>query len=210
MTLPVSIPQVWNHHFSHLSGLKSFFDATLLLPPGNTLSNNFDQSYLHSPRFRTSPAGTFTQILRSENAGNLFLTDSTAQNHEDTSRAISQEIDYSQQYCAYIIRTAHTTPFPTKDLSEAAGYNVYCIQKTTVPAGDRVLLQVGLRVKPPPNCYTCLASRSSLSLHYGLLANGGVIDPDCTGEISLLMFNHSKTDVILSPGNCIGQLIFEQ
>jgi hypothetical protein len=152
--LPVSIPQVWNHTFNHLFGLKSFFDASILLPPGNTLSNNFDQSYLHSPRFRTSPAGTFTQILRRENAGNLFLADitaqshedTTAQSHEDTSRIISQELDYHQQHCAYIIRTAHTTPFPIKGSPGAAGYDVYCIQETTVPAGDRVLLQLGLQV----------------------------------------------------------------
>jgi hypothetical protein len=37
-----------------------------------------------------------------------------------------------------------------------------------------------------------------------------VIDQDYTGEISLLMFNHSKTDVISSRGYIIGQLIFEQ
>jgi dUTP pyrophosphatase len=135
--------------------------------------------------------------------------DTTAQSNEDTSRIISQELDYYQQHCAYIIRKPQITPFPIKGSPGAAGYNVYCIQETTVPAGDQMLLQLGLRVKPPLGCYTRLASRSGLSLHYRLLANRGVINQDYTGNISLLMFNHSKTDDVLSQGDRIGQSIFE-
>lgn len=103
-----------------------------------------------------------------------------------------------------------SVPIPKHATNGSAGYDVTAINNIFIQAGSRTRAPLGLSITPPNNCYIRLAGRSGLNFKLGLAADGGVIDPDYTGEIHILLYNHGNHDVTLKKGDRIGQIIFEQ
>lgn len=64
----------------------------------------------------------------------------------------------------------------------------------TIRAADRALIRTDLAVELPAGCYARIAPRSGLAYHSGLDVGAGVVDPDYTGNLGVLLFNHSKID----------------
>lgn len=64
-------------------------------------------------------------------------------------------------------------------------------------------------IKLPANIMARVEGKSSLARH-GLAVHitAGHIDPGFEGTITLELFNHSRTSLILTPGMTIGQLVF--
>ena len=62
----------------------------------------------------------------------------------------------------------------------------------------------------PLGTYGRLASRSGLALNHSIDVVGGVIDPDYTGQIMVILANNSKVDYRVKPGDRIAQLIIEK
>lgn len=54
-----------------------------------------------------------------------------------------------------------------------------------------------------------MAPRSGLSVKHGLDVLGGVIDEDYTGDISVILINHSDKQYVVARHERIGQLIVE-
>lgn len=66
----------------------------------------------------------------------------------------------------------------------------------------------GLVVKPPPGWFVQVCSRSGLARHGLFVANApGIVDPDYTGEIIVLLFNGSFETKYVSHGHRIAQLV---
>lgn len=111
---------------------------------------------------------------------------------------------------AMFVKTHPSVPTPKRATNGSAGYDVTAIHDIFIEAGSRTRAPLGISITPPKNCYIRLAGRSGLNFKHGLAADGGVIDPDYTGEIHILLYNHGNQDVTLEKGDCIGQIIFEQ
>lgn len=79
-----------------------------------------------------------------------------------------------------------------------------------IPAGERALVPTGIALSIPEGYVGIVAARSGLACKKGIcLSNGiGVIDSDYRGEISVGLFNSSKTDFTVEPGERIAQLMF--
>ena len=77
-------------------------------------------------------------------------------------------------------------------------------------AGERALIPTGIRLAIPDNAVGLVFARSGLAVKHGLqLANGvGVIDSDYRGEIKVGLYNCSKVDAVVHPGDRIAQLAF--
>jgi dUTP pyrophosphatase len=45
---------------------------------------------------------------------------------------------------------------------------------------------------------------------HGIAVGAGVVDPDYTGEIKVVLFNHDSAPYVVRPGYRIAQLILEQ
>lgn len=100
---------------------------------------------------------------------------------------------------------------PSKATPGAIGVDLHSIDHYIVLPGQRVVVSTGLAVRLPENVYGRIAPRSGLAVKHGLDIGAGVIDPDYTGEIRVVLFNHDdRVPFIIRPGYRIAQLILEQ
>jgi dUTP pyrophosphatase len=100
---------------------------------------------------------------------------------------------------------------PRKFSESAAGFDLFSSEEFSIESGGRHLFSTGVKiVKFPHNCYGRISNRSSLSLKNGIQVGAGVVDPDYSGEIFVLLFNHSGSVFKVEVGDRIAQLVFER
>jgi dUTP pyrophosphatase len=97
----------------------------------------------------------------------------------------------------------------------AAGCDLFAIQDYIIKAGERVVIQTGVRIELPPGYEAQVRGRSGLFKDEGLLVATGTIDADYRGEIGVLVANinppshwHGGVDAIgISRDQRIAQLV---
>lgn len=100
---------------------------------------------------------------------------------------------------------------PSKATPGSIGLDLHSVDPYIILPGQRVVVSTGLRVSLPEGVYGRIAPRSGLAVKHGLDVGAGVIDPDYTGEIRVVLFNHdSHNPFIIRPGYRIAQLILER
>lgn len=126
------------------------------------------------------------------------------------------------QFCNSIdlIETERCVKLPERSTAKSAGYDFFAPERYVIPpfkVGDKpTMVKTCVKVKMPDDEVLLLFNRSSNPSKKKLcLANGvGVIDadyynnPDNEGEIGFPFFNISDEDVIIEPGDKLGQGIF--
>ena len=100
---------------------------------------------------------------------------------------------------------------PTRGSDGAVGYDLYSSEDATVPCqAGRALVGTGITIVLPPGVYGRVAPRSGLAVKHCINVGAGVIDPDYTGEIKVVLFNHGVEDFEIKKGDRIAQLILER
>ena len=99
---------------------------------------------------------------------------------------------------------------PIRGSEHAAGYDLYAVEACVIKSGRRAVIPTGIAVKLPPGTYGRIAPRSGLAVKHGIAVGAGVVDPDYTGEIKVVLFNHDSAPYVVRPGYRIAQLILEQ
>jgi deoxyuridine 5'-triphosphate nucleotidohydrolase len=99
---------------------------------------------------------------------------------------------------------------PTRGSSLAAGLDLYAAHDSIVYARGRELIRTDLAVAVPKGTYGRVAPRSGLAYKHGIDVGAGVIDEDYTGNVGVILFNHSETDFKVLKGDRIAQLIIEK
>jgi len=99
---------------------------------------------------------------------------------------------------------------PTRASGGAVGYDLYSDEDVTIPPSQRALISTGVAIVLPVGTYGRVAPRSGLAVHYGIQVGAGVIDPDYTGEVKVLLFNHGDVAFEVKRGERIAQLILER
>lgn len=100
---------------------------------------------------------------------------------------------------------------PSKATTGSIGLDLHSVDHYVVLPGQRVVVSTGLRVTLPPGTYGRIAPRSGLAVKHGLDVGAGVVDPDYTGELRVVLFNHDAVSpFIIRPGWRIAQLIIER
>ncbi|MGI6072063.1 MAG: dUTP diphosphatase [Lachnospiraceae bacterium] len=93
----------------------------------------------------------------------------------------------------------------------SAGADLYaCLDKpVTIKAGEAYLVHTGFAMEIPEGFAGLIFARSGLATKKGLAPSNkvGVIDADYRGEIMVSLFNHSKEDRVVEPGERIAQLV---
>jgi dUTP pyrophosphatase len=98
---------------------------------------------------------------------------------------------------------------PTRGSPGAVGYDLTSTEGYVVLPGKRAVVSTGISIQLPPGVYGRVAPRSGLAVKNGLQVGAGVIDPDYTGEIKIVIFNHDDNPFVIKPGYRIAQLILE-
>ena len=100
---------------------------------------------------------------------------------------------------------------PTRASQGSVGYDLYSTEDSIVPCQHgRVIVGTGIAVGLPDGVYGRVAPRSGLAAKHCIDVGAGVIDPDYTGEIKVIMFNHGSEDYVIKRGDKIVQMILER
>ena len=100
---------------------------------------------------------------------------------------------------------------PTRGSDGAVGYDLYSSEDAVVPCqAGRALVGTGITLSIPDGLYGRVAPRSGLAVKHCINVGAGVIDPDYTGEIKVVLFNHGEKDFEIKKGDRIAQLVLER
>lgn len=99
--------------------------------------------------------------------------------------------------------TLPTCAHPGWDL----GYDIYASWAELVLNGETRPISTGIAIENAVEGYGyIIKDRSSMALK-GFSVTGGIIDAGFSGEIKVLLFNHSGSDYVVNCGDKIAQLI---
>ena len=103
-----------------------------------------------------------------------------------------------------------TACMPTHATSKSVGLDLYSPTNVLIPAHDKVLVDLGIALQIPMGYYEWIASRSGLAIHHHIHVGAGVVDPDYTGSIHVLLMNFSSQDHVIEKNHQIAQMILEK
>ena len=108
------------------------------------------------------------------------------------------------------LKTLLTACMPTQATSKSVGLDLYSPTKVLIPAHDKVLVDVGVVIQIPMGYYGWIASKSGLAIHHHIHVGAGVVDPDYTGSVHVLLMNFSSQDHVIEKNHRIAQMILEK
>ena len=108
------------------------------------------------------------------------------------------------------VKVSADAKMPTRATEESAGLDLYSPVDYIIPPHGQLLVPTQIKLRVPLGYYGRLASKSSLAILHQLHVGAGVIDPDYTGEIMVLLINAASRVHNLAKGAPIAQLILEK
>ncbi len=88
-----------------------------------------------------------------------------------------------------------------------AGLDIKSNEDVIIPAHGSLIVATGLRITLPKHTVGLLWSRSGLSANHKIEVGAGCIDESYTGEIKIILYNHSSTNYYVDKGDRIAQLL---
>ena len=88
------------------------------------------------------------------------------------------------------------------------GYDLYAPIDFQIQPEEQKTVFTDLAITPPEGYYAQLMSKSGLTVLYELEVKAGVIDPDFTGNIGVVLKNNSDRPIERLVGEQIAQLLF--
>ena len=99
-----------------------------------------------------------------------------------------------------------TQNLPTSEVQ----HNHIVIRYQQPPAHNKVLINMGIAFQIPMGYYGQIAPKSGLALHHHIHVGAGVVDPNYTGPVQVLLLNFSHKNHTIEANNHIVQLILER
>jgi dUTP pyrophosphatase len=109
----------------------------------------------------------------------------------------------------FITCQAMGAKIPTRGSTRAAGWDLYSIKSAKILLGQHKLINTRISMEFPSGVYGRIAPQSRLALKHGITIGAGVIDPDYTGNIRVLIMNQGEQLVNLLAGDQVAQLVLE-
>lgn len=106
-----------------------------------------------------------------------------------------------------VLRSHPAAIVPRRGTRYSVGYDLFATDSITVQPHSSLLVDTGVSLILPYGCFAKVESRSSLSVRHLLFTAAGVIDADYTGELKVLLVNHSDRIVNVPYGKACAQLI---
>ena len=95
-------------------------------------------------------------------------------------------------------------------MPKSVGLDLYSPTSVLDPEHDKVLVNTGIAFQIPMGYYGWIAPRSGLALHHHIHVSAGVVDPDYTGPVQVLLLNFSSQNHAIEANHHIVQLILEK
>ena len=105
------------------------------------------------------------------------------------------------------IKLLLTACMPTRATPKSVGLDLYSPTSVLIPAHDKILIDMGIAFQIPMGYYGQIAPRSGLAIHHHIHVGAGVVDPDYTGSVHVLLMNLSSQDHVIEKNHRIAQMI---
>ena len=99
---------------------------------------------------------------------------------------------------------------PTRAKKYSVGLDFYSPSDYLICPLSQIQIPTQIIMRVPLGLYGRLASKSGLSMKHQIHVGAGVIDPDYTGEVKILLFNAGRHYYLIRKGDLIAQLILEK
>lgn len=98
---------------------------------------------------------------------------------------------------------------PERQRKQDAAFDLRAQRAGILPPGTRALVETGTRVAIPEGYVGLVCSRSGLAHKFGVfvLNAPGVVDPDYTGDVGVILENSGKEAFFFEEGDRIAQLM---
>ena len=103
-----------------------------------------------------------------------------------------------------------TACMPAHATQKSVGLDLYSPTNVLILAHDKILIDMGIAFQIPIGYYGWKASRSGLAIHHHFHVGAGVVDPDYTGSVHVLLMNLSSQDHVIEKNHCIAQMILDK
>ena len=90
----------------------------------------------------------------------------------------------------------------------SVGYDLFTPIDFEIQLQEQKIIFTDLAVSVPKGHYAQLMSKSGLTVSYELEVKAGVIDPDFTGNIGVVLKNNSNKSIKRASGDSIAQILF--
>lgn len=105
-------------------------------------------------------------------------------------------------------KTHGEAQLPKKNHKDDAGWDLFAVEDTVIPANGKGIVNVGLKLAYlEPGYWIRVASRSGLSFKNGILAHPGVVDNGYRGDLGVLLYNYSTVDHAITKGDRVAQIV---
>lgn len=100
---------------------------------------------------------------------------------------------------------------PRKAHDGDAAFDLHSIVDVRIPINTTVVIGTGIAFELPDDVFALVMSRSGLAAKSGVfvLNSPGLIDSGYRGEIKVILHNVSKKDFVVSKGDRIAQVLFQ-
>ena len=139
---------------------------------------------------------------RQESAGRLFCITGA----RDRSR--SREHHGHSVLETYFQKLSEKAISPHRATPGSVGYGLFTPIDFLIQPNEQKTIFIDLAVMPPEGYYAQLMSKLGLTVLYKLEVKAGVIDPDFTGNIGVVLKNNSDQLIECVVGKQIAQLLF--
>ena len=109
-----------------------------------------------------------------------------------------------------IVKMSPEAVIPTRATKYSIGLDFYSPSDHLIHPKSQKQIPTQIKLGIPPGHYGRIAPKSGLAIKHQIHVGAGVIDPDYTGEIKILLINHGKHYYQVKQGDPIAQLILEK
>lgn len=101
----------------------------------------------------------------------------------------------------------HDLDLPAQMTAGAAGFDLRSAEACVLMPGERRVVPTGFAWDIPDEFAGQVWPRSGMAVKHGIDTLAGLIDPDYTGEIKVVLINHGDEPYSIAPGDRIAQLV---
>ena len=109
-----------------------------------------------------------------------------------------------------IVKMSSRAVIPTSATKYSVGLDFYSSSDYLICPLSQIQIPTQIKIRVPLGHYGRLASKSGLAMKHQIHVGVGVIDPDYTGEVKILLFNARRHYYLIQKGDPIAQLILEK
>ena len=152
------------------------------------------------PRLSTGPQ--IPQASGQEGAGRILCITGARD------RIRSRELHRHSVLETYFQKLSERAVSPRRATPGSVGYDLFAPVDFQLQPKEQKTIFIDLAIVPPEGYYAQLMSKSGLTVLYELEVKAGVIDPDFTGNVGVVLKNNSDQLIECLAGEQIAQLLF--